>query len=153
MYCGKLLHELHNEKIIPILAHPERNRVFARNFDSFINFIEKGCLVQIDAGSIVGAYGKEAKHFAKNVITLNLAQFVASDAHCTEDYNDWYLPAYNQVKRWAGEEYANQVFTENAKKIVTSENVKKVISDENTKKVISDENTKKVLSKKYARKR
>lgn len=125
VYCSKLLYEFHIEKLIPILAHPERNRVFMRNFDSFINFIENGCLVQIDAGSIVGAYGKEAKNFAKRAIKLNLAQFVASDAHCTEDYKDWYLSAYNQVKRWAGEEYTNQIFNENAKKIISDKNAKR----------------------------
>jgi protein-tyrosine phosphatase len=122
VYSNKLLYEFHIEKIIPILAHPERNRAFVRNFNSFINFLENGCLVQIDAGSIVGAYGKEAKLFAKKAIKLNLAQFVASDAHCTEDYNDWYLSAYNQVKGWAGEEYTNQIFNENAKKIISNEN-------------------------------
>lgn len=118
VYCSKLLYGFHTEKIIPILAHPERNRVFMRNFKSFINFIENGCLVQIDAGSVVGAYGVEARHFAKKVIKLNLVQFVASDAHCAEDYSAWYLQAYNQVKRWAGVEYTNQIFNENAKKII-----------------------------------
>ena len=118
VYCSKLLYGFHVEKIIPILAHPERNRVFMRSFDSFINFIENGCLVQIDAGSVIGVYGIEAKQFAKKVIKLNLAQFVASDAHCAEDYNDWYLSAYNQIKQWAGEEYAKQIFNENAKRII-----------------------------------
>lgn len=117
-YIDKLLYEFHAEKIIPILAHPERYRTFVKDFNSFINFIEKGCLAQIDAGSIIGEFGKEAKQFAKKLLKLNLAQFVASDAHCTEHYTNWYLPAYNQVKRWAGEEYANQVFNENAKKIL-----------------------------------
>lgn len=118
VYSGELLYRFNIEKIIPILAHPERNRVFIHNFDSFIKFLENGCLVQIDAASVVGVYGTEAKRMAEKAIKLNLAQFVASDAHCAEDYHNWYLPAYKQVKRWAGEEYCRQVFSENAKKIV-----------------------------------
>ncbi len=118
VYSGKMLYGFNVEKIIPILAHPERNRIFMKSFDTFINFIENGCLVQIDAGSTVGAYGTEAKHFAEKVLKLNLAQFVASDAHSAEDYTNWYLPAYKQVKRWTGEEYTNQLFNENPKKIV-----------------------------------
>ena len=117
-FCSQLLYQFHVEKMIPILAHPERNRAFLRDFNSFISFIENGCFVQIDAGSIVGAHGNQVKNFAKKVIKLNLAQFVASDAHCTEHYTNWYLPAYNQVKRWVGEEYTNQLFYENAKKII-----------------------------------
>lgn len=118
---SKLLYDLHLERIIPVLAHPERNRVFLRNFDSFIKFIESGCLVQIDAGSIVGVYGRDARNFARKAIKLNLAQFVSSDAHCAEDYKEWYLSAYNQVKQWAGEEYADKLFFENAKMILASD--------------------------------
>jgi protein-tyrosine phosphatase len=89
------------------------------NFDSLIKFLENGCLVQIDAASVVGVYGTEARHIAEKLIKLNLAQFVASDAHCPEDYCSWYLPAYKQVKRWVGVEYTDQLFNENAKKIAT----------------------------------
>ena len=123
IYSGELLYKFSVQKMIPILAHPERNRAFINNFDSFIEFLEHGCLVQIDAASIVGVYGTNAKHMAEKVIKLNLAQFVASDAHCSEDYSNWYLPAYKQVKRWAGVEYSNQVFSENAKKIVNKKTV------------------------------
>lgn len=115
---SKLLYGLHLERIIPVLAHPERNRIFMKDFDSFIKFIESGCLVQIDAGSIVGAYGTEAKNFARKVIRLNLAQFIASDAHCTEDYRERYPAAYNQVKKWVGEEYTDKLFFQNAKRIL-----------------------------------
>lgn len=120
LYASKILYSLNVEKIIPILAHPERNRVFMKNFDTFISFIENGCLVQIDAGSVIGAYGTDAKHFAEKVLKLNLAQFVASDAHCAEDYSNWYLPAYKQVKKWTGEAYTQQLFDENPKKIITN---------------------------------
>ncbi|OQB20527.1 MAG: Tyrosine-protein phosphatase YwqE [Firmicutes bacterium ADurb.Bin182] len=119
LYTGDLLFRFNIEKMIPILAHPERNRSFVRSFDSFIRFIENGCLVQVDAASIAGAYGAEVKRFAERIIKLNLAQFVASDAHCAEDYANWYLPAYNQVKRWAGEDYAGRVFGENAREIIS----------------------------------
>lgn len=118
-YSSELLYKFHLKKIIPILAHPERYRIFQKNFDSFIKFIESGCMVQIDAGSVAGAYGTEAKNFAQKVIKLNLAQFVASDAHCADDYKDWYLAAYNQVKRWAGHEYTEQLFYQTAKSIVS----------------------------------
>jgi protein-tyrosine phosphatase len=118
-YSGELLYELNVEKIIPILAHPERNRPFMKNFDSFTKFLENGCLVQIDAASIVGVYGTEIRRFAEKAIKHNLAQFVASDAHCADDYINWYLQAYKQVRRWAGEICANQLFNENAKKIIS----------------------------------
>lgn len=113
IYANEILSGLHSERIIPIIAHPERNRYFAKNFTTFVKFLEAGCLVQIDAASIVGVYGSEAKEFTKKLVKYNLVHFVASDAHCSSDYIQWYQQAYNQVKKWGGEDIANKLFIAN----------------------------------------
>jgi protein-tyrosine phosphatase len=117
-YSYEMLYKLHLEGIVPIIAHPERNRKFVRDFGSFAGLVEKGCLVQIDAASILGVYGSEIKSFAKKLITHNIVHFVASDAHCVNDYKDWYLAAYRKVIRWAGEEYARGLFSRNPQKVL-----------------------------------
>ena len=109
-FAESKLIELHNDHIIPIIAHPERYPYFNKNIDSFVYFIEKGCMVQLDAGSILGAHGHEAKDFAKKIIKLGLVDFVASDAHCTEDYISWFPASYEQVIKWVGHEYADELF-------------------------------------------
>lgn len=120
VYSSELLYVLNVEKMIPILAHPERNRVLVKNFDAFIKFLENGCLVQMDAASIIGVYGSDARIFSEKVIKLHLAHFVASDAHHADDYTNWYLPALKQVIKWAGEKYTTQLFNDNAQKILTN---------------------------------
>jgi protein-tyrosine phosphatase len=117
-YSVETVRKLHGESIIPILAHPERNKNFVSDFNSFISFLENGCLIQLDAASITGVYGSEVKKFAKKIIELKIAHFVASDAHCTKDYKDWYLQAYNMVRKWAGGEYADKLFHLNPKVIL-----------------------------------
>jgi protein-tyrosine phosphatase len=112
---SEIILKLHMENFIPILAHPERNRFFIGNFQLFIDFIESGCLIQLDAASILGVYGISAKMFVKNLIKMNLVHFVASDAHNALDYTNWYLPAYEKVKRWGGKEYADMLFDKNQK--------------------------------------
>jgi len=92
-YSFDILYKLHLNDIIPIIAHPERNRFFVNNFNMFMNFIENGCLLQLDAASIIGVYGSEVQNFSKKLIKSNLAHFVASDAHSHEDYKEWYLAA------------------------------------------------------------
>lgn len=119
VFCAEILNRLHLEKIIPVIAHPERNKRFIRSFDEFIAFIEGGCLIQVDSASIVGVHGPDVKKFARKLIKLNMAHFVASDAHCAADYTEWLPAAYRLVKKWAGEEYTNKVFFENPKAIVT----------------------------------
>lgn len=113
-----LLLKLHKEGIVPIIAHPERNIYFIRNMQKFINFIETGCLVQLDAGSIVGVHGSKAQKFAKKLIDLNLVQFVSSDAHKPQDY-EFYRKAYDMVKNWAGKEYSDKIFINNQKVFLT----------------------------------
>ena len=109
---------LHSEGIVPIIAHPERNMPFVRNMQKFIELIETGCLVQLDAASLVGVHGSSVKRFAKKLIDMNLVHFVASDAHKPEDY-ELYKKAYDIVKNWAGKEYSDKVFTYNQSVIIT----------------------------------
>lgn len=112
------VYKLHLDNIIPIIAHPERNRSFVKDIGTFISFIEKGCLVQLDAASIVGVYGTEIKNFTKKLLKLNLVNFIASDAHCAEDYTEWYMAAYKKVRQWVGQEHAQKLFYENPKMIL-----------------------------------
>lgn len=110
--------KLHSEGIVPIIAHPERNMYFVRNMQKFIELIETGCLVQLDAASLVGVHGSNVKRFAKKLIDMNLVQFVASDAHKPEDY-ELYKRSYDIVKNWAGKEYSDKIFTYNQSVIIT----------------------------------
>ena len=117
LYAYDVIYKLHLENIIPIIAHPERNMAFMKNLHSFIHFIEKGCLVQLDAGSVLGAYGKRSRAFAKKILQLQLFDFIASDAHCAEDYNSRYPQAFHKITGWVGEEYAKKIFYRNPEMI------------------------------------
>ncbi|MGI6776589.1 MAG: tyrosine-protein phosphatase [Acetivibrionales bacterium] len=123
VYSYEAIYKLHLESIVPVLAHPERNRSFVKSFNSFLGFLEKGCLVQLDAASIVGVYGMDVKRLAKKMIKMNMVHFIASDAHCWEDFTSWYLQAYRKVYKWAGEEYADRVFNINPGRILSGDGV------------------------------
>lgn len=110
--------KLHAGGIVPVIAHPERNMYFVRSMQKFLDLLETGCLVQLDAASIVGIHGSNVKRFAKKLIDLNLVQFVASDAHKPEDY-ELYKKAYDIVKNWAGTEYSDKIFNHNQEVIFT----------------------------------
>ena len=113
-----VIYRLQLEGIVPIIAHPERNICFLKDSGLLLEFIERGCLVQVDAGSIIGIYGKKIRDFSKSLIELNLTQFVASDAHTPHGYSDCYVKAYQTVSLWVGEEKANVLFAGNAATIL-----------------------------------
>jgi len=47
--------------IVPIIAHPERNPVLRQDLERVERWVELGCLLQLTAMSITGAFGGSAK--------------------------------------------------------------------------------------------
>lgn len=80
-YTFDILYELKIRKIIPILAHPERYVEIIKNPSKINQFIEEGCLFQLNASSILGHHGKDIKKTAETLIKYNIIDFVASDCH------------------------------------------------------------------------
>lgn len=64
-----------------VLAHPERNREMRRNIGFLREVVDSGVYVQVNAGSLVGAYGREVQTFACKMVKENLFHFIGSDAH------------------------------------------------------------------------
>ncbi|MHB8062190.1 MAG: tyrosine-protein phosphatase [Ruminiclostridium sp.] len=120
--CIEMVCKIRLQKIIPVIAHIERNRVFLNRIEYFVAFIKAGCYIQIDAASIVGVYGSRIKEFSKKLIQLKFVDMVASNAHCAADYLNWYAKAYNNVSQWVGKEAASMLFHDNAKNILESGN-------------------------------
>ncbi len=55
------IYELQIKGIIPIIAHPERYRIFKNNPEKINEFISEGYLFQLNSGSILGSFSKETK--------------------------------------------------------------------------------------------
>ena len=116
-----VLTSLRLKDTIPILAHPERNRNFLKNFNELSGYIQAGCMIQIDAASILGIYGRDIRDFVKKLVKWKRVDFVASNAHCAEDYVNWYMKAYREVSKWSGDENATRLFQSNAESILSQE--------------------------------
>ena len=82
-YSERLFYELSNKGITPVIVHPERNRAIFKNPQLLKQFIQKGALSQLTAGSYVGGFGKDIQKFSTQLIEANLVHFLASDAHNT----------------------------------------------------------------------
>ena len=75
------LYELKLQGIIPIIAHPERYSYIQRHPRLINDFINEGCLFQLNAGSITGRHGEKAKESAKELLKNNIYSFIGSDGH------------------------------------------------------------------------
>lgn len=67
--------------ITPVLAHPERNRFIHDHFEQLPRLVERGVVLQVNAGSLIGQYGRKIEHCGWKVLTDGLAHLVATDAH------------------------------------------------------------------------
>lgn len=76
-----VLYELKIKGIVPIIAHPERYKVFIDDITRINEFIDEGCLFQLNVSSINGLLGKDAKKVAEILLENNIYSFMASDAH------------------------------------------------------------------------
>lgn len=122
-YSHETVYKLQLDNITPVIAHPERNRDFVRNISLLEEFIDRGCLLQVDSPSIMGIYGERAKSFSKRLICSGMANFVASDAHCRGHYSNWHLKAYLKVVEWVGRESADRLFGKNANQILDKKEI------------------------------
>lgn len=114
----EMLSLLRKRGIVPIIAHPERCKVFYEDFTALEGLFKSGCLMQVDAASIIGVYGKLVKRFSLELIKKGMVHFVASNAHFPEDYSARYEKAYDAVNRLKGEWYAYMVFNSNPKRVL-----------------------------------
>src|SRR6266480_4443225 len=77
----RVIFELRASGITPILAHPERYRVFQKELERLASLLRQGVLVQITASSLVGMQGRTAQRTAETLLRRGLVHFIASDAH------------------------------------------------------------------------
>ncbi|MBT3344626.1 MAG: hypothetical protein HN712_21575 [Gemmatimonadetes bacterium] len=65
----------------PILAHPERHRELARQPERIQRLRDQDLLLQVNAGSLVGKFGRRAMATAQLLVERGWADFIASDGH------------------------------------------------------------------------
>lgn len=65
----------------PILAHPERYNYYHFNHHKIMEFVEAGCLLQLNLLSLTGYYGKQAKDTALWMMKQKIISFAGTDLH------------------------------------------------------------------------
>ncbi|MBN2103990.1 hypothetical protein JW835_08135 [bacterium] len=100
--------QLNLEKITPILAHPERNMHIMKHPETAFEMVTRGVLMQMNAGSITGVFGKKVKKAAEILMDHRLVHFVGSDCHGIASRPMILSKALKLVqKRWGSERAKN----------------------------------------------
>jgi protein-tyrosine phosphatase len=68
---------------VPILTHPERLSWTGAHYATIRRLAQSGVWMQITAGSLAGAFGRNARYWAERMLDEGLVHVLATDAHDT----------------------------------------------------------------------
>lgn len=118
-----VLARMRDADIVPVITHPERNHLLQTRFAQMSEWIGSGCLVQVTALSLLGRFGKTAKSVADELLSRNMVQFIASDAHDTRHRPPLLKPAFEYVAAKYGPQRARLLFEINPRATLTGDYV------------------------------
>lgn len=82
----KIIYDLVVAGCVPIIAHPERYRIFQRHPEHLEEYLRMGVLLQGNYKSLFGRYGRDAKKSLKLFLQNGWITFLGSDAHHDKDF-------------------------------------------------------------------
>ena len=98
------LFDLKMAGVTPIIAHPERYKPVQDDISIVVNWLEAGCIIQVDAGSPLGYLGSGAKAASERIIKNGWCQILGSDSHDNFRRNFCLQKAVRTVQEWIGDE-------------------------------------------------
>ena len=80
-YMNACLSGLAELQYVPVIAHPERYDALQRDARLAEHWFRRGYLLQLNKGSVLGAFGSRVQRTAHRLLSDGAAHLVASDAH------------------------------------------------------------------------
>ena len=114
----KLARWLLAQKIRPLIAHPERNKVIMQNIEKLRPFIDMGCLMQITGASVLGGFGQAVQDSAVAMLEQRWVSVVASDAHNLLHRPPVLTSAKDWLQNYGGQDLANDLTLNTPAKIL-----------------------------------
>ncbi len=122
-YIDQVLFSLQVKGITPIIAHPERNRVVIREPNLVAHWIGSGCLIQINANSLLGNFGADVQRIAEIMLQHQMVHFIASDAHSVNNRGFYLDRSVESAWRLVTRETAALLVSGNPARVIAGEQV------------------------------
>lgn len=124
-YTDFVLYELQLKGIIPIIAHPERNREIIENPIKLRDMVSRGILSQVNSGSVTGLFGNSVQKVAMRLIKLGCTHFIASDSHSNSRRSPDLSKAASIVEKVFGSDIMMNIFSRNGMKVLQNQRITK----------------------------
>jgi protein-tyrosine phosphatase len=98
---AEIFGRLQEAGMMPIITHPERNKLLTMRLEEIAMWVESGAYVQVTGQSLLGKFGKQAAEFARTLLDRRLVHFIASDGHDLKHRP----PTMNEAHAWLVKNY------------------------------------------------
>ncbi len=82
-YARDAVFKLQVRGLTPIIAHPERYADVLADPNCLREWIDLGCLLQMNSGSLLGLFGSQVEETARILLAHDMVHLMASDGHST----------------------------------------------------------------------
>jgi protein-tyrosine phosphatase len=118
---AQTLFQLQTAGMLPIITHPERNRVILGDPGLLDRFSDVGCLFQITANSLTGFWGRTTLRMSEEMLRKNMVHFIASDAHNVKGRPPILSAARDAAARIIGADAAEKLVTANPEAVLNNQ--------------------------------
>lgn len=122
----EILEEVVSIGMRPVVAHPERYDYVQRDPSILNLWVEMGCLLQINKGSLLGYFGRTEKMLSMELVERKFAFAVASDAHSPMVRTTWMEDVQKLLLEEFSEQIASRLLYGNPLKILKNEIIREV---------------------------
>ena len=107
----------------PVVAHPERY-LYVQEDPGILNlWVEMGCLLQVNKGSLLGRFGQYEERLAYELVDRGFAFTVASDAHSPRQRTTWMLDVERMLREEFSDRAAEVLLKRNPMKLINNETI------------------------------
>jgi protein-tyrosine phosphatase len=113
-----VIDQLHQNKMIGILSHPERNQGILKRPEVIAPLVERGCYMQVTAGSLLGTFGPRCRDFSEWMLKEGLTHFLSTDAHSPKSRRPLMKRSHERAAELLGLDAADVLCRANPQRVI-----------------------------------
>lgn len=122
-YLENTLFTLQIKGVKPLIAHPERYKAVIKEPEIVFDLIDRGCLMQINSGSLEGLYGKDVQKTAFTLLKSMAVHVIATDSHFSNGKPGLLRNTYRSITKKFGKNVSDELLIHNPLKIINGEDI------------------------------
>lgn len=115
---NRMLENVLEMGLTPVIAHPERYACVQERPERVADWMKRGCLAQINRGSVFGRFGERAEDCADILLKRHWVTCIASDAHKPYERTPYMADIKEYMEERYSYRYSRELLYENPRKIL-----------------------------------